>query len=44
MSLDLLIACIGGAFLGSEDKRDQAMGTAAVGAAAWWTLRDIKEA
>lgn len=44
MFIDLLVACIGGALLGSEDRRDQALGTALVGAAAWWTLRDIKEA
>lgn len=44
MLLDLLVACIGGALISSEDKRDQAWGTALPGAATWWMLNDVKEA
>lgn len=44
MLLDLSIACIGGALIGSEDRRDQAVGTALVGAAIWSILRTVKEA
>lgn len=44
MLINLIVASIGGSLLSSSRESDRALGTALVGAATWWMLRDVKEA
>lgn len=44
MLLNVLDACIGRILVGAEDKRGQTLGTALIGAATRWVLRDVNGA